>query len=334
MGYHIIKQLRDKKHQIAVLDRDLIPEESIRNEVTFFHGDVRDSALMDEAVKESDFVIHAAASLPLESAEQIRSTTIFGTRNALESSLRHGVKRMVYISSSAVYGVPEKHPIEETDPMVGVGPYGIAKIEAEKLCAEYREKGLVVPVIRPKTFIGTERLGVFQILFNWVREGHRIPLIGNGHNRYQLLEVEDLVRAILLMTTAAKTKVNDVFNVGAEEYGTVYQDIMALCEYAGSGARPWPIPSVMVKPALRGLEAVNMSPLYRWVYDTADKDSFLSVDKIKQLGWSATRSNAETLINAYQWYLEHYEDIESMGTGTAHRTGWDQGALGWFKKFL
>jgi nucleoside-diphosphate-sugar epimerase len=60
---------------------------------------------------------------------------------------------------------------------------------------------LCVPVIRPKTFIGTHRLGVFQILYDWVESGKRIPMIGNGKNRYQLLEVDDLAEAIYLGAT-------------------------------------------------------------------------------------------------------------------------------------
>ena len=50
-------------------------------------------------------------------------------------------------------------------------------------------------ILRPKTFIGPERLGVFEILFDWIREGRRIPILGDGSNRYQLLAVEDLVEA-------------------------------------------------------------------------------------------------------------------------------------------
>ena len=52
-------------------------------------------------------------------------------------------------------------------------------------------------IVRPKTFVGPERLGVFEILFDWIREGRRIPILGDGDNRYQLLAVEDLVDAVV-----------------------------------------------------------------------------------------------------------------------------------------
>src|SRR5690606_34939634 len=131
---------------------------------------------------------------------------------------RFGAERVVKICSTAVYGVPEKHPIEETDPMVGVGPYGESKIAAERVCAEFRGEGYCVPVLRPKTFVGTARLGVFQILYDWVASGCRIPVIGDGRNRYQLLEVEDLVSAIELCCSQPADKANEAFNVGAKNF--------------------------------------------------------------------------------------------------------------------
>ena len=73
------------------------------------------------------------------------------------------------ISSTAVYGIPDHHPLYEDDKLDGVGPYGEAKIEAEEVCLEYRGKGMCVPIIRPKSFVGPERLGVFALLYDWAQ---------------------------------------------------------------------------------------------------------------------------------------------------------------------
>jgi nucleoside-diphosphate-sugar epimerase len=243
----------------------------------------------------------------------------------------------VYISSTAVYGVPEKHPLVEDDPLVGVGPYGESKIAAERLCAEARLQGACVPVLRPKTFLGTGRLGVFQILYDWVHDGKRIPVLGSGHNRYQLLEVDDLCDAIWRAATAPRALANGVFNVGATRFGTVRDDVGGLCAHAGSGARVLPVPAWPAKAALRALEVVHLSPLYRWVYGTADKDSFVSTERIQQaLGWAPRYSNAEALVRAYDWYLAHREEVapDTLGTGVTHRVAWDQGALKLLKQVL
>ncbi|MEO8446802.1 MAG: NAD(P)-dependent oxidoreductase [bacterium] len=298
------------------------------------YGDVRDKKQMDEMMKGIDVVIHCAAALPLWKKKDIYETNIEGTKNVLESSLKNKVNRVIHISSTAVYGVPDVHPLYETHPMHGVGAYGESKVRAEEICGEYRKKGLPICIFRPKSFIGTARLGVFQILYDWVESGVKIPIIGNGKNRYQLFEVEDLVDAILLAATLPLEKVNDTFNVGAKEFKTVNEDVGAMCEYAGTGARVMPTPAKLVKPALRFFEILNVSPLYKWIYGTADTDSFVSIEKAQtQLGWNPKYSNSQALIRSYKWYLENKHTIQ-QGTGVTHRIAWKQGVLSFFKKFL
>ena len=98
--------------------------------------------------------------------------------------------------------------------------------------------------------------------------------------------------------------------MGAARFGTVAEDVGALCAHAASGARVFPVPAAPAKLALRALEAVHLSPLYRWVYGTADRDSYVSTDRIqKVLGWRPRYSNAEALIRAYDWYLQNREAL-------------------------
>jgi nucleoside-diphosphate-sugar epimerase len=238
-----------------------------------------------------------------------------------------GVRRVVFISSTAVYGVPEKHPIEESDPLVGVGAYGESKIDAEGLC---RVAAVETTIIRPKTFIGPERLGVFEILFDWIREGRRIYTLGKGYNHYQLLGVEDLVDAIVRAGHEPKAA-RETFNVGATEFGTVRSDLQALIDHAGSSSRLQPIPVKPAELALRGLELMRVSPLAEWHYKTAHKDSFVDVTKAHQLlGWQPRLSNRDALIETYDWYLGNREGVGPAGV--THRVPWNQQALGLLKR--
>jgi nucleoside-diphosphate-sugar epimerase len=333
LGYHLSGRLADKFDEILVLDIAPVDTAEYPRNARYAPTDVQDRSALNRTFAGVDLVIHGAAALPLWKRKDIFEINVRGTQNVLEAAVENRVKRVVFVSSTAVYGVPEKHPIVENDPLVGVGSYGESKIEAESVCADFRQKGLCVPVVRPKTFIGTGRLGVFQILYDWVKDGRRIPVIGNGKNRYQLLEVDDLVDAIYLMLTAPTDKCNDVFNVGAREFGTVREDVGALCEFAGTGARVLPTPAGIVKPLLALFEKMRLSPLYKWVYGTADKDSFVSIEKIGDaLGWSPKFSNAEALIRSYRWYLENPSELET--TGITHRVAWKQGILKLFKRFL
>lgn len=336
LGYHIAQKINRITNFNECVFFDIAEFETgdYDKDIKCIYGDVRDKKQMDEITEGADVVIHCAAALPLWKKEDIYETNIDGTRNVLDSSLRNKVNRVIHISSTAVYGVPDVHPLYETHPRHGVGPYGESKVKAEEVCEEYRDKGLPVCILRPKSFIGTARLGVFQILYDWVESGVKIPIIGNGKNRYQLFEVEDLVDAILLASTLPLEKIDDTFNVGAKEFKTVNEDVGAMCEYAGTGARVMSTPAGIIKPMLRVFEVLKISPLYKWIYGTADTDSFVSIEKAqKQLGWDPKYSNSQALIRSYQWYLDNKHTIQ-QGTGVTHRIAWKQGILSFFKKFL
>lgn len=200
LGINLVRFLLGRGQSVRSLDTAAFdyPE---RNRVTVIEGDIRDPDAVRRAMAGVDIVVHAAAALPLYSPAEIRSVEVDGTRCLLEVARSLGVARFVYISSTAVYGIPDHHPIREGDRLAGVGPYGEAKIAAEALCAAAREAGMCVPILRPKSFVGPERLGVFAMLYEWAADGHNFPVLGRGDNRYQLLDVEDLCQAIWLTAT-------------------------------------------------------------------------------------------------------------------------------------
>lgn len=334
LGINLIRYLLDRGYT-AITSLDIaefdFPE---KNRIRAVQGDIRDSGLVRDLVPGTDWLIHAAAALPLYSEQDIRSTEVEGTRNLLQAALEQRVGRFVYISSTAVYGVPDRCPIYENDPLIGVGPYGQAKIDAEKLCEEFRADGLCIPVIRPKSFIGPERLGAFELLYSWAREGRGFPVVGKGTNRYQLLDVEDLCQAILLCATLPKKQVDDVFNVGAREFTTLKDDFQAVLDAAGHGKRIVPFPRRLAVSGLRLLELLRLSPLYQWIYETAGKDSAVSIEKAcRQLGFEPAYSNIDALLRNYRWYLNNRDGIKEPA-GVSHRKPWKQGFLGVIKAFF
>jgi nucleoside-diphosphate-sugar epimerase len=331
LGLHTCQYFADRGWDVTALDLKPFKTEDEIEGVDYVEGDVRDEASVREgiAATDADAVVHTAAALPLWDDRRIRETTIDGTRNTLWAAKEEGVDRVVYVSSTAVYGTHDSHPITEESPLDGVGAYGEAKIEAENVCEDFRRMGLCVPVLRPKTFIGPQRLGVFQVLFDWIESGANVPMVGWGTNRYQLMHVYDLVRAMEFMLASEEGDVNTVFNVGADEFGTMKEDFQAPIDYAGTGKRTIGTPTPLTVFALRVLEKLNLSPLYPWVYETAHEDSYVSVEKLKSLGWEPEYSNKEALVETYEWYLDNYEepDREDDATGLDHRVAWDQGAL-------
>ena len=331
LGINMIRHLFTKGvENIVVIDVEDFdyPE---KNKISFVKGDIRDKAKVAEAVKGCDYVIHTAAALPLYTKEDIMTTDVDGTRNLLEASKKENVKRFVHISSTAVYGIPDHHPLLEDDKLIGVGPYGEAKILAEEECFKFRAKGMIVPVIRPKSFIGPERLGVFALFYDWAKDGHNFPMIGSGNNRYQLLDVEDLCESIWLTMTVDEKIANDTYNIGAKEFTTMKEDYQAVLDVAGFGKKIYGFPAKPMIWALRILEFFKLSPLYKWVYETACEDSFVSIEKAeKQLGYKPQHSNKDALIRNYNWYLENLDNFKNA-SGVSHRVPWKQGILSIFK---
>ena len=325
LGINLVRHLLARGDEVVSLDREPF-EYPERSRITEVRGDIRHPEDVIGAAQRCDIVVHAAAALPLYAPREIHSIDVDGTRTVLDAARKAGGSRVVHISSTAVYGVPDHHPLVESDEMHGVGPYGKAKVEAELVCIRARDTGQIVPVLRPKSFVGPERLGVFALMYEWAREGRDFPILGAGTNRYQLLDVEDLCTAIVAAATAPAERANDTFNVGAADFTTLREDFQAVLDVAGHGRK---IRSLPVRPAiaaLRVLERVKLSPLYPWIYETVTEDSFVSIEKAQaQLGWQPRYSNRAALVRNYRWYEENADRLGKAGV--THRVPWKQGAL-------
>ncbi|MBO5288946.1 MAG: NAD(P)-dependent oxidoreductase [Spirochaetales bacterium] len=333
LGINLVRFLLKRGYEVIsydIADFDY-PE---RDEIIEIRDDVRNRDGVKKAMQGVDYVVHAAAALPLYKKEDIFSTDVDGCRNVLEEAKNAGVKRYIQISSTSVYGIPDHHPLVEDDKLQGVGHYGVAKIEAEKLCEEARSNDMSITILRPKSFIGPERLGVFALFYDWAKSGKGFPVLGNGNNLYQFLDVEDLCEAILLCMTVDKNKVNDVFNIGAKVYSTMREDYQAVLDEAGFGKKIVGFPAAPAIFALRVLEFFHLSPLYKWVYETASKESFVSIEKAEKiLGYAPKYSNKDALLRNYHWYLDNLDSFKGK-SGVTHRVPWKQGILKLLKLFF
>lgn len=327
LGINLTRSLLARGQRVTLLDLAALDYSDLLGQVRGIVGDVRRPADVEAALEDVDTVVHTAAALPLYSPEDIYSTEVEGTRNVLRLAREHGVERVVHISSTAVYGIPDHHPLLESDAVHGVGPYGSAKVEAEEVCQEFRSIGQCVPIVRPKSFLGPERMGVFAMLYEWAHEGHNFPILGSGNNRYQYLDVEDLCEAVWLCSTLPRDLTNDTFNVGAKDFGTPRTDFQAVLDHAGFGKRVIAIPERPAILVLRSLEKLGLSPLYKWIYEQVGKESFVAIDKAERLlGFRPQFSNKDSFIRNYDWYVDNLARL-SVATGVTHRVAWAQGAL-------
>lgn len=332
LGCHLARQFLKEKYTVTLFDTADLDAKDLIKRVPCVKGDIRNKEAITNAMKKQEYVVHAAAALPIQqSREQIFNTNVSGTKNVLDAALKEKVKRLVFISTTAVYGVPKHLPEKEDSPLDPIGDYGQSKIAGENLCKKYMEKGLEINIIRPKTFIGPERLGVFELWYEAIYSGRRVFLLGNGNNPYQLLAVSDVVSAIILSLTA-KTK-NQIFNIGAKEFQSWRKDLSFVIKYAKSKSRITGLPVFPSQLILYILEKMHLSPIAAWHYKTMPVPSYVSTQKAeKLLSWHARKSNKEILLENYIWYEKNRDEIIGR-VGTTHRVGWNFKLLNLMKVF-
>lgn len=322
LGCHLARKFLKSGYAVTLYDLAPLDAKDLIGKVTIVQGDIRNEKQLSKALKNQQFVVHAAAALPiLREKDIIYSINIDGTKTVLECCLKNAIKRVVFISSTAVYGVPKHLPESETSPIDPIGYYGESKIAGEKLCHEYEKKGLEINIIRPKTFLGPERLGVFELWFEAIFTEKRVFILGDGNNPYQLLAVSDVVEAI---QKSLFSKIHgEIFNIGAKEFTTWRKDLGYVISYAKSKSKITSLPTLPSQIALEVLELLHLSPIAKWHYKTLPVPSYVSTKKAeKLLKWHAKKSNKELLLESYKWYEKNRKNLLNK-IGTTHRVGWN-----------
>ena len=329
-GDLLAARLQEAGHGVRVFD--LAAPQTPRPGVEYRRGDIRDQAAVASACAGMDWVFHNVAQVPLaKDPDLFWSVNRDGTRVLLEAAAAAGARKIVHTSSSAVYGKPERNPVTEETVPVPLEDYGRAKLAAERLCHEHAARGLDVTVVRPRTVLGQGRLGIFQILFDWVSQGANIPVLGTGGNRYQFVHAGDLAEACLL---AAAKPGPACYNCGAERFGSMREALEDLCRHAGTGSRVRSVPKAPALALMRLSSALGLSPLgpYHAMYG---EELFFDISKARtELGWKPRWSNSEMMIESYDWYLRNREQVLSARGASAHRSAVSQGALALLRRIL
>ncbi|MEI5100020.1 NAD-dependent epimerase/dehydratase family protein [Streptomyces sp. PmtG] len=246
-----------------------------------------------------------------------------------DAAAAHGVRRLVYLSSTSVYGLPDVVPTPESHPVAPEDTYGRAKVDAESACSKAASDELSVTVLRPKTFIGPGRLGLFSLLFEWAAAGRNFPVLGSGDVIAQLCSTEDVAAAVELVLAAPQGEANDVYNIASVEFGSLRDDFQAVLDAAGHGKRVISIPMGPAVPVLQALARMRLSPVYRRLVHKLRSDSYVSIDKARaELGFEPRQSSEEAILSAFTWWLERQGDEELHTPGNASNNRWRQGALG------
>jgi len=322
-GSLLVRHLVDAGHRVRVLD--LHDADDRPGDVEFVAGDIRDAATVDRAVAGCEVVFNSVAQVPLAKDETLlRTVNADGTALLLDATERHRVRKVVHISSSAVFGVPATNPVLPSTIPSPVEAYGHAKLAAEWACLDAATRGLDVTIVRPRTILGHGRLGIFGILFDWIADGADVFVLGSGDNRYQFIHADDLADVCVLAAAVAGPA---VFNAGTDRFGTMRESLESLCRHAGTGpqVRSLPVrPAAIMMKAAAGAHLAPFAP-YHWLMYS--KSLWFDIEHVRDaLGWQPKWSNEEMLADSYDWFVGHRAETEGPGRST-HRTTAKQGAL-------
>ncbi|PTY04021.1 epimerase [Verrucomicrobia bacterium LW23] len=332
LGNLIARRLCARGETVKVLDVWKDPGQPV--EIEYIDCDIRNRDGALAAMQGIDVVHHNVALVPLsKSGAKFWEINVDGARIAAECAVKAGVQAFVHMSSSAIYGLPNSYPINESTPCKPVEAYGKAKLAGEVAVREtLAAAGVPLIIIRPRTILGEGRLGIFQILFDWIHENAPIFVIGDGQNRYQFIHAHDLMDAYML---ALERQLPGAYNVGTNRFGKLEEVLTNVIAHAGSKSRVRHLPIAPTIGILRLADNLGISPLAPWHYLTYHKPYYFDVQPLMDIGWQPKYSNDEMFRESYDWFLANRiaKTAEGAEGGSAHRKRVPEGIL-WLAKKL
>jgi nucleoside-diphosphate-sugar epimerase len=307
---HLISQGWD------VFNLDLNPSPKISLEKQFI-GDIRDLKLCEAATHGMDVVFHNVAQVPLaKNNELFLSVNVGGTDNILQAAYKSNVSDFVYTSTSAVFGLPQRLPIQTNSIPAPIEKYGNAKLQGENLCRSYFNSEMNIKIIRPRTILGAGRMGIFALLFKWVEAGVDIFLLGQGKGGYQFVHPTDLAEGII---RSVNTPGDQIFNLGALVFDGFKSDLENLCIYARTGSKVRSLPDSIFRPFLKALSKMKLLPFAPYQMLLYGKPMYFdSHPDWKKLGYTPRYSNIECLTTGYDWYLSNKNLV--LGSTSTHKS--------------
>ncbi|MCP3374424.1 NAD-dependent epimerase/dehydratase family protein [Bradyrhizobium cajani] len=315
-GQLLSKQLLERGTHVRVFDLNF-PRFSHPN-LEVFKGTILDRDAVKQAVSGVHKVFHTVAQVPLaKDIDLFWSVNKDGTQVIAEEAAAAKVEKLIYTSSSAVFGAPKSNPVTEDTQPNPVEDYGRAKLAGEIVCKSVMERsGLDVSIVRPRTILGHGRLGIVHILLDWIERGLDVPVLGGGNNRYQFVHADDLACACV---SASNTKGFGVFNIGAAEFGTMRELLETLIDHAGSNSQIKSIPAWPSALAGTLASAFGVSPLGPYHLLMYGRSMYFDISKAQaELGYAPKYSNSQMIIDTYDWYQANKPSL-NMG-GASHHT--------------
>lgn len=309
LGNLIAIELLKQGDHVRILD--IIDDPDRPKEVEFIKGSVCDDTLVKKAMKDINIVHHNAALVPLtKSGTKFWDVNVLGSHLVVKHAIENKVDAFVHMSSSAIFGCPDQHPITNLTATNPIEIYGRSKLEGEKrVISECLNAKLPLTVIRPRTILGNGRLGIFKILFDWILDNKKIYIIGPGTGLFQFVHAIDLMSFYMLTVTK---QTPGIYNVGTTKFSTLRNDLETLISHVNSTSKVISLPEKLTINTLSILDSFNLSPLAPWHYLTYHKPFYFDTSPLTDLGWNPKYSNQAMFQESFDWFLNNKDSLNSM----------------------
>jgi len=311
-----------------VVNFDLIADPDRHPNLVSVQGDLRNAKLVEQTFAQHPFTaaFHIAAMLAHGSHVDdnlIWTSNVEGTRNIADACRTHGVKKLIFTSTNCLWARNLGRPVREDDPPEPIEVYGRSKAAAEKVLAEYAD--LQVVIIRCPTIIDEGRLGLLSILFEFIREGRKVWVVGSGDNHYQFIYAADLADACIL---ALHYNQSNLFHIGSNNVTSLRQVYEGVIAQAGTRARVASLPKAPTLAAMKIAHQLKISPLGPYHYKMIAEDFTFDTSRIqRELHWQPTLTNQQMLLRAYEYYVRNKADIDARTDVSAHNKASDMGVI-------
>lgn len=283
-------------------------------------ADVRDNAAMEGIFNKYKFdgILHCAAILAhvAKSSSFLWDANVEGTRNIAEFAKKYSVPKVVFTSSNCLWAKNFGRPVKEDDAPCPVEIYGKSKLEGEKILLEYSGDFNSV-IIRCPTIVDAGRLGLLGILFEFIDEGRKIWLVGDGSNVYQFIYAQDLIDAC---EKALGYGAGGIFNIGSDNVKSLKEVYEFVIKKAGTGSRVASLPKGAATFLMKMAYFLKLSPLGPYHYKMISEDFVFDNSKIKaKLQWRPTLTNEEMLYKAYEFYHANLDKLKDGKNVSPHK---------------
>ena len=316
----------------AVTNIDLVRDEDAGAEgLTSVQGDIRDAGLLARMFGEHKFegVFHCAAMLAHDVKDDtlLWTSNVDGTRLVAEAAVAAGVMKMVNISSNCLWAEGFGRPVTEDDEPAPVELYGRSKLQAERELAAIVEKrpDFKVVTLRCPTIIDSGRLGLLAILFEFIEDGKKVWVVGDGSSRYQFIYAQDLATACLL---CLQYEESNLFHIGSDDVPTMRGMYESVIRAAGSKARVASLPRRPTIAMMQLAHKLGVSPLGPYHYRMIAESFVFDTSRIRrELGWTPTLTNEAMMLRAFSYYSENRKAIHARTDVSAHSKAAPMGVI-------